>query len=235
MKLESLNKIADLVRDPNVTIDTTAFVFALLMSLAVSFALSLLYQFFFEERATGSQVHRAFILLGPSITALFIAIQYSLPLSLGLLGALSIIRFRTPIKEPEEVGFIMLLVACSVVIATFKLLLLLALLIAVTIGLCIRRYFPSVIGSIRRDGTILLTFPTGISRDGFSEIKAALDPLVKKGKLESVSQLEGMTTVQFSFCDLSLDAVDALHNKLSSFDGVQTVNLYFNRSNSLLG
>jgi len=30
-----------------------------------------------------------------------------------LLGALSIVRFRTPIKEPEEIGFIMLVVASA--------------------------------------------------------------------------------------------------------------------------
>ena len=116
--MEALQKIAGFIRDPTVTIDTTAFVFALIISLLVSSGLAFLYRFFYEDRATGSQVHRSFVLLGPSITALFIAIQYSLPLSLGLLGALSIVRFRTPIKEPEEVGFIMLLVACSVVIAT---------------------------------------------------------------------------------------------------------------------
>ncbi len=37
--------------------------------------------------------------MGLSITAIFICIQFSLPLSLGLLGALSIVRFRTPVKE----------------------------------------------------------------------------------------------------------------------------------------
>ena len=42
------------------------------------------------------------LLIGPSVTLLFICVQLSLPLSLGLLGALSIVRFRVPIKEPEE-------------------------------------------------------------------------------------------------------------------------------------
>jgi hypothetical protein len=30
------------------------------------------------------------------------------------MGSLSIIRFRTPIKEPEEVGFLLLVIAASV-------------------------------------------------------------------------------------------------------------------------
>ncbi len=97
------------------------FVFVMLVSLVGSLLASLLYLRFYSSRATGSQVHRAFPLLGLSITAIFVCIQFSLPLSLGLLGALSIVRFRTPIKEPEEIGFIMLVIATSIATATFKL------------------------------------------------------------------------------------------------------------------
>ena len=231
--MEALQKIAGFIRDPNVSMDATAFVFALLVSLIVSTALAYIYRFFYEDRATGSQVHRSFVLLGPSVTALFIAIQFSLPLSLGLLGALSIVRFRTPIKEPEEVGFIMLLVACSVVIATLQLLLLVALLVTVTAGLALKHYFPATIGSTRKDGTILLTLaePTN---DTISMVSAMVNELVSKGKLESLSQLDGSTTLHFSFCDLTQAALDSLHTRLSSNEHVTSVNMYFNRSSSLI-
>ena len=97
------------------------FIFLMATSLAGSLLASYLYLQFYSSRATGSQVYRAFPLLGLSITAIFVCIQFSLPLSLGLLGALSIVRFRTPIKEPEEIGFIMLVIAASIATATFKL------------------------------------------------------------------------------------------------------------------
>ncbi len=38
-------------------------------------------------------------------------VKSSLALSLGLVGALSIVRFRTPIKEPEELGYLFLSIA----------------------------------------------------------------------------------------------------------------------------
>jgi hypothetical protein len=41
-------------------------------------------------------------------------VKTSLSLSLGLVGALSIIRFRTPIKEPEELAYLFLAVALGV-------------------------------------------------------------------------------------------------------------------------
>lgn len=42
------------------------------------------------------------------------AVKSSFALSLGLVGALSIVRFRTPIKEPEELSYIFLAVATGV-------------------------------------------------------------------------------------------------------------------------
>ena len=47
-------------------------------------------------------------------TVLVISIvKSSLALSLGLVGALSIVRFRTPIKEPEELAYLFLCIAAG--------------------------------------------------------------------------------------------------------------------------
>lgn len=231
---EVLRKIANIVRDPNVTLDTTAFVVALLVSLGVALIISFLYRFFFENRATGSQVHRSFLLLGPSITAIFIAIQYSLPLSLGLLGALSIIRFRTPIKEPEEVGFIMFLCACSVVTATFQFLLLFALLVTVTIGLGIVRYSRMRENTGKQDGIMLVSYSCGERDDILQEIIAAIGNRLPGGKLESFSQREDMATVQISFRDLSISSIPAVRDALAANDSVTGVNIYFNKSTATI-
>jgi len=51
----------------------------------------------------------------PILTAVvflvIIVVKSSLALSLGLVGALSIVRFRTPIKEPEELVYLFLAIA----------------------------------------------------------------------------------------------------------------------------
>jgi len=90
-------------------IGVAGFVFVMVVALVSSIFIAHLYRYFYSGRSAGSQIHRAFPLLGISVTAIFVTIQFSLPLSLGLLGALSIVRFRTPIKEPEEIGFLMLM------------------------------------------------------------------------------------------------------------------------------
>lgn len=52
-----------------------------------------------------------FLLLIPAMILIITVIKTSIALSLGLVGALSIIRFRTPIKEPEELAYIFIAIA----------------------------------------------------------------------------------------------------------------------------
>ncbi len=63
---------------------------------------------------------RSFVVIAPAVSAIFWAIQYSLPLSLGLLGALSFVRFRTPVKKAEDVAFILLVIALSLLSSVFR-------------------------------------------------------------------------------------------------------------------
>lgn len=51
---------------------------------------------------------RVFVFIAATTLLVIAVVQSSLALSLGLVGALSIIRFRTPIKEPEELAYLFL-------------------------------------------------------------------------------------------------------------------------------
>jgi hypothetical protein len=99
-------------------LDLNQIIVGLGFSLVASVIVYLMYQMFYGTRHIGAGVHRTFIIGGPAITALFLGIQVSIPLSLGLLGALSFVRFRTPVKDPAEIGFLLLLIASSIGAAT---------------------------------------------------------------------------------------------------------------------
>jgi hypothetical protein len=64
----------------------------------------------------GNRKKLARVLVFVSATTLLIisVVKVSLALSLGLVGALSIIRFRTPVKEPEELAYLFLAIALGV-------------------------------------------------------------------------------------------------------------------------
>jgi len=87
----------------------------LLMNLAVGVFLAALLRWHFVRFASTLSNRGEFALVFPFIlltTVLIISVvKSSLALSLGLVGALSIVRFRTPIKEPEELAYLFMAIA----------------------------------------------------------------------------------------------------------------------------
>jgi hypothetical protein len=232
--MNALQQIQRLMRSPGVQVSVPELILALALSVIAAMFISILYQLFYENRATGSQIHRSFLLIAPSITALFIAIQFSLPLSLGLIGALTIIRFRTPIKEPEEVGFIMLVIASSIVCATFNYLLLVALLVLALAVLLIQRYLPRLFRSKRADGVLLLTLRGGLPAETRDRLLAVLHRRVATGKLQSLSLSQDLTTLHFSFSALHSRDLEGLESSLKEVAPIEKLNIYFNRQGVLL-
>lgn len=202
-----------------------SFVVLMIVSLACSLVVSLLYVHFYSSRATGSQVHRAFPLLGLSITAIFVCIQFSLPLSLGLLGALSIVRFRTPIKEPEEIGFIMLVIATSIATATFKLAFV-GLLLLLALAALLVQTRGGRMGRRHGDGTLVVTLPDGGAAQ--QAVSESIRRHVAGAHLESLSRQEGAVSLSYVFHDLRTDAVDRLQAELSATPGL-SFSLFFSR------
>lgn len=200
-----------------------------LISLIVSLFVSYLYLTFYKNRATGSQIHRSFPLLSVSITTIFICIQFSLPLSLGLLGALSIVRFRTPIKEPEEIGFIMLVIATSICCATFNLVFLGILLIVTYIGLLVLKKGPRFLKGRLNDGILLITLPTGEYKNKGSTIMNYLETKFPKGKTESIIENQDESVISYSFTHLEHNTMFEVQNQLKELAEDIKSNVFFNR------
>ena len=88
---------------------------SLLFNVAVGIILSLAVSWHFKSFGSTLSNRQELARILPFITLttiLIIAVvKSSLALSLGLVGALSIVRFRTPIKEPEELAYLFLSIA----------------------------------------------------------------------------------------------------------------------------
>ncbi|MDA3798099.1 MAG: DUF4956 domain-containing protein [Kiritimatiellae bacterium] len=221
------NLLKQLSSEGTLTVDLYSFVFCILISILVAWITSLMYLFFYENRATGSQIHRAFALISPSVTMLFICVQLSLPLSLGLLGSLSIIRFRTPIKEPEEIGFLLLLIASSIGIATFNFMFVLVLYIAVFISLVIKKMIgkKTVFGS-PKGGVILVNLP----ESEYDEKGTILDNHLKENfkglRMESVVSTEGTISLQYVFANVSQKSWSEVQREIKSKIDFSKLNIY---------
>ena len=87
----------------------------LIVNLGAGVLLSLLLRWHFKHFGSTLSNREEFSHVCPFIlltTILIITVvKSSLALSLGLVGALSIVRFRTPIKEPEELAYLFIAIA----------------------------------------------------------------------------------------------------------------------------
>lgn len=216
-----------------ININIEKFVIILFISLLVSLFISFLYLTFYRNKTTGSQIHRAFPLLGVSITTIFICIQFSLPLSLGLLGALSIVRFRTPIKEPEEIGFIMLVIAASICCATFNWVFLGVLLFVTFIGLILLKHGPRFLLRKYHDGILLINLPTSEYNHLHDQLTEFLKSRFPGGETESIIENDEESVISFSFSNINQSKLPALQSDLKNISDKIKSNIFFNKPNTI--
>jgi len=171
---EFLQSLLTTIPQDSRNITLAGFALLIVASIVAALLISHLYLRFFDANSTGSRIHRAFPLIGPAVTTIFLTVQFSLPLSLGLLGALSIVRFRTPIKEPEEIGFILLVIACSISIATFNLAFAGLLYVIVFVLLTVLKRVPGMISS--EANSVVLNIMSN-STDALGRVQAVSDRL----------------------------------------------------------
>jgi hypothetical protein len=87
----------------------------LFVSVTTAFALGLAVAFLYKATHRGLSYEQSFlstlVLLAPIVSLVMLFIQGDLVLSLGLVGSLSIIRFRTPIKDTRDMVFLFWVIA----------------------------------------------------------------------------------------------------------------------------
>lgn len=95
--------------------------FDMVLALCLSFAVGLFIFFVYKKSYAGVMYSANFgvtLIALCMITALLIlAVTSNIVLSLGMVGALSIVRFRTAIKEPSDIAFLFWAIAAGIVLA----------------------------------------------------------------------------------------------------------------------
>ena len=92
-------------------LSTVALVFNLLLGLLLSAGVAWYYARFGEALSNRVKFARLLPILSLITILVISVVKASLALSLGLVGALSIVRFRTAIKDPEELIYLFLAIA----------------------------------------------------------------------------------------------------------------------------
>ena len=91
-----------------------SFIVNLFLCAFLSISLGIIYNKFGRSISNRKNFSQNFTIISMTTLLIITIIKQSLALSLGLVGALSIIRFRTAIKEPEELANLFLCIAIGI-------------------------------------------------------------------------------------------------------------------------
>lgn len=100
---------------------TSITVFDMVLALALAFCIGLFIYFVYKKTYQGVICSTNFgitlVALTLITTLVILAVTSNVVLSLGMVGALSIVRFRTAIKEPLDIAFLFWSIAAGIVLA----------------------------------------------------------------------------------------------------------------------
>lgn len=100
---------------------TSVGIFDMILALVLSFGIGLFIFFIYKKTYQGVMYSSSFgttlIALTMITTLVILAVTSNVVLSLGMVGALSIVRFRTAIKEPLDIAFLFWSIAVGIVLA----------------------------------------------------------------------------------------------------------------------
>ena len=186
-----------------------------LLALGLAFVIGLFIFLIYKKTYSGVMYSDSFgisLIAMSMITSLvIIAVTSNVVLSLGMVGALSIVRFRTAIKEPMDIAFLFWAIAVGIVLGAG--LLPLAIIGSVIIGIII------VVFSTRKIGDtpyiLVVSCENGETENtAYELIKAEAKKSLLKSK--SVNKLGIELTYEVRIKNDNTDFV----NKISAVDGV---------------
>ncbi|XMB87195.1 DUF4956 domain-containing protein [Mycoplasmatota bacterium WC44] len=191
----------------------------MLFILALTFLLGLFVTFIYRLIYSGVSMSYKFLtsLLVVSLvtTMVVLTIRSNIVVSLGMVGALSIIRFRTPLKEPLDLAFMFWAVAIGITMGA--LLFDIALLFSLFIGVAL-----TIFTKIKNTSQVYLLI---IEYNNKSMTSRAVDDELAKIKyvLRSKRVTDNMVELNLEITQLKMKT-DIINN-IGKIDGVESVSL----------
>jgi hypothetical protein len=200
-------KLQDFILNDTATISLTRFALNLVVAAILSLILAWLYRRNAKTFSNRSSFSSNFLLLTMTTTLIITVVKTSLALSLGLVGALSIVRFRAAIKEPEELNFLFICIAIGLGLGANQLVLTLQAFAMIGVAIYLRGQWTAQGNS--KSGNLF------IRHVGSKEIQLAEIVKVIEGTCRTLSLLR---------FDESADAIEASFNVvIDKFEDLEKV------------
>lgn len=172
----------------------------------------LVYKFFYRGAVYSENFGLLIIMTTMTVAFIIMTISSNIVLSLGMVGALSIVRFRTAVKDPLDVGFLFLAISAGLTAGA-------GLFFIAGIGtivICLIFILFFVLSKGKTTYLLSLSYDESANEDSVLDVLEA-----NKAKLKSLVKRDGVTKAAYS---ISKNAEGTLE-ELSAIEGVKDVSL----------
>lgn len=197
--------MANLMQSTSEQMGTMEIVKTLIFVAVLSAALALTYRIAHSKNSYQPKFAVTLVIMAFVSTILMDLIMSNLALSLGMLGSLSIVRFRTNIRDPRDIGFIVWSMAIGLTAATMS-------------------FMAGILGSVILAALMIIT-----KRDEDTEDTAENRMLVIRGSVSDLERIQSVLSEAAAF--VRIKAKNILSD---SFELVYEVRISDNDSNTVI-
>lgn len=156
---QDIARILELYNQENLSNDIFIILINYVLLVICAYILKIIYENRSSSLSGKFHVGTIIPILSQIIFLVILIVKSSLALSLGLIGALSIVRFRTPIKEPEELIYLFFAIAIGIGFGAGQTLI--TLVVFILIILTIYFFSSKTTNMTDKDYNLLIEIPYG--------------------------------------------------------------------------
>ena len=216
----------------NVDINLESFIYNLIAVVLLTYLIKLVYNKYSQCLSNKDYFSKNFVVLGVTTCIVITIVKSSLALSLGLVGALSIVRFRAAIKEPEELVYLFLVIATGLGIGANQVeITSIGIIIALVVVIFLSFFSNNKLRKIDLN-IFQLSFVTNkdFNDEIFSKILVTLNKNCKEIDFISMSSEKNDTSIHFEVHPNSIQSISKINKE---FKNVKNCKIIFSRKNNI--
>jgi hypothetical protein len=227
------NNLSNFFLNENIEINLSNFTINLIVVSILSYLIRLIYNKYSHSLSNKDYFSKNFVVLGITTCLVITIVKSSLALSLGLVGALSIVRFRAAIKEPEELVYLFLVIATGLGIGANQLNITIVGVITALIIIIFFNFFSTKkIQNIDLNiFQLSIIFNQKISNEVFSKILMILNKNCKEVDFVSMSSEKRETSIHFEIFPNSAKSISIIDKELNK--QVRNLKVVFSRKENI--
>lgn len=209
--------------------DFKTIVFNLIISLILVLIISWVYRKTHQGLSYSQSFNFTLIILGLLITVVMMVIGSNLAVAFGALGAFSLIRFRTAVKDTKDTAFVFFSVSTGMAIGTGNYMI--AVLSVILISIMIMALAKVNFGSVKRFNYVL-TLSSESNRVNNDRVKEVFKKYLKTDSLLNANAREQGKILDLTF-NINLikeSEINDFIRDLNGIEGITNVNLISSKS-----